>query len=135
MPQALPLPAFALLADALLVLHGLFIVWVMLGAFAVRRRPWLAGLHLPCAAWGVWIEWSGRLCPLTPLEWRLRALAGEGGGERTRGFIEHYLTAAIYPEGLTREVQFALAALVLLVNLGLYLKAMRRWRAGRARIA
>ncbi|MBL8348169.1 MAG: DUF2784 domain-containing protein [Rubrivivax sp.] len=125
----------ALLADTLLVLHGLFIVWVMLGALAVWRWPRLAWAHLPSAAWGVWIEWSGRLCPLTPLEWRLREMAGQAGAERTRGFVEHYLTAAIYPEGLTREVQFALGALVLLVNLGLYLKALRRWRARRTCIA
>jgi len=128
----------ALLADAVLVLHGLFIVWVMVGAFAVARWPWLAWAHLPAVAWGVWIEWSGRICPLTPLEWRLRALSGAGGGGAPapeRGFIEHYLTAAIYPEGLTREIQLALGALVLLVNLALYLRALRRWRAGRARIA
>jgi len=127
-------PPYALLADALLVLHSLFIVWVVLGALAVWRWPWLAWVHLPCAAWGVWIEWSGRLCPLTPLEWRLRELAGQAESGRTRGFIEHYLTAALYPEGLTREVQFALGALVLLVNLGLYLKALRRWRARPARM-
>jgi hypothetical protein len=132
---AMPQTWFAVLADALLVLHGLFIVWAVLGALAVWRWPRLVWLHLPCAAWGVWIEWSGRLCPLTPLEWRLRELAGQAAAGRTRGFIEHYLTAAIYPEGLTREVQLALGAFVLLVNLGLYLKALRRWRARCAPIA
>ncbi len=131
----MPHPPYGLLADALLVLHGLFILWVVLGALAVGRWPQLAWAHLPCAAWGVWIEWSGRICPLTPLEWRLRELAGQAEAGRARGFIEHYLTAAIYPEGLTREVQLALGTLVLLVNLGLYLKALRRWRASRARIA
>ncbi|MBI5721999.1 MAG: DUF2784 domain-containing protein [Burkholderiales bacterium] len=139
MPHALPASLSALhaaaLADALLVLHGLFIVWVVLGALAVWRWPRLAWLHLPAAAWGVWIEWSGRICPLTPLEWRLRAAAGQGGEGRASGFIEHYLTAAIYPEGLTRELQWALGALVLLVNLALYGMAVRRRRAGRARIA
>ena len=123
----------ALLADALLLLHGLFILWVVLGALAVWRWPRLLWLHLPAAAWGVWIEWSGRICPLTPLEWRLRAAAGQSG--HRGGFIEHYLTAAIYPEGLTREVQLALGAFVFLVNLLLYRAAWRRWRARRARIA
>ena len=134
----------ALLADAVLVLHALFIVWAVAGALAVWRWPGLAWLHLPAVAWAVWIEWSGGICPLTPLEWRLRELAVRDGGSsvvgRTtgqgeRGFIEHYLTAAIYPDGLTRELQFALGAFVLLVNLGLYLKVLRRWRAGRSRIA
>jgi hypothetical protein len=123
----------ALLADALLVVHALFIVWVVLGALAVWRWGWLAWLHLPAAAWGVWIEWSGGICPLTPLEWQLREAAGQAG--QRGGFVEHYLTAAIYPEGLTREVQFVLGALVLAVNLGLYAVVWRRWRTRRSRIA
>ncbi|MBL8326884.1 MAG: DUF2784 domain-containing protein [Rubrivivax sp.] len=108
----------ALLADALLVVHALFIAWVVLGALAVLRRAWLAWLHLPAAAWGVWIEWSGGICPLTPLETRLREAAGRAGYRG--GFIEHHLAALIYPEGLTRELQIALGALVLVVNLALY---------------
>lgn len=123
----------AWLADVLLVVHGLFILWVLLGALAVWRWPWLAWVHLPAAAWGVWIEWSGGLCPLTPLEWRLRELAGQAG--HRGGFIEHYLAAALYPEGLTREVQLVLGAIVLVVNLGLYGVVLWRWRARCARIA
>jgi hypothetical protein len=123
----------AWLADALLLLHGLFILWVMLGALAVWRWPLLAWLHLPAAAWGVWIEWSGGICPLTPLEWRLREAAGQAG--HRGGFIEHHLAAAIYPDGLTREVQFALGALVLFVNLALYGMVLWRRRARRSRMA
>jgi hypothetical protein len=119
------------LADAVLLLHGLFIAWVVLGGLAVWRRPWLAAVHLPAAAWGVWIEWSGGLCPLTPLEQRLRTEAGQEGYGGS--FVEHYLGALIYPDGLTRESQFALGAFVLLLNLfvyGLLLgRAMRRRRA------
>lgn len=114
-------------ADAVLVLHGLFIAWVVLGALAVWRRPRLAWLHLPCAAWGVAIEWSGGKCPLTPLEWRLRALAGETPGQG--GFIDHYLTAAIYPEGLTREWQWVLGAGVLVVNGLAYVALLLRARS------
>jgi len=133
MIAGLPADIAAIAADALLVVHALFILWVVLGALAVWRRLWLAWLHLPAAAWGVWIEWSGRICPLTPLEWRLREAAGQAG--QRGGFIEHYLTAAIYPEGLTREIQFVLGAVVLAVNLGLYAVVWRRWRARRLRIA
>lgn len=115
----------ALLADTVLVVHGLFIAWVVLGAFAVWRWPALAWLHLPAVAWGVWIEWSGGLCPLTPLEWQLREAAGQAGYRG--GFIEHYLTAAIYPEGLTRRVQWALGAFVLVLNAGLYGLFAVRW--------
>jgi hypothetical protein len=122
----------ALLADALLVLHALFIVWVMAGALAVWRWPRLVWAHLPAAAWGVWIEWSGGICPLTPLEWKLRAAAG---GDAPGGdFLQHYLGGLIYPEGLTREVQIVLGALVLGVNAAIYLAIWRR-RASRSRIA
>ena len=117
----------ALAADAVLVVHALFVAWVVLGGAAVLRWPMLAWLHLPAAAWGVWIEWSGRICPLTPLEVGLRRAAGEQG--YAGGFVERYLTAALYPEGLTRDVQLLLGALVLAVNLFFYLRLMRRRRA------
>src|SRR5687768_2258755 len=71
--------SFALLADAVLVLHGLFIAWVVLGGFAVWWRAGLAWLHLPAVVWGVWVECSGSLCPLTPLEQSLRHAAGQAG--------------------------------------------------------
>lgn len=114
----------ALLADAVLVLHGLFIVWAVLGGFAVLWRGMLAWLHLPAALWGVWIEWSGGLCPLTPLEQSLRRAAGQGGFEG--GFIEHYLGALIYPAGLTREMQLLFGAIVLVINLVLYAIVLHR---------
>jgi uncharacterized membrane protein (DUF485 family) len=118
---------FPVLADAVLLLHGLFIAWVVLGGLAVWRRPWLAAAHLPAAVWGVWIEWSGGFCPLTPLEQRLRIEAGQGGYGGS--FVEHYLGALIYPDGLTRESQFALGAVVLLLNLLVY--GLLLWRARR----
>ncbi len=108
----------------MLLLHGGFIVWVVVGGLAVARWPRLAWVHLPAVAWAVWISVSGGLCPLTPLEQALRAQAGQAGYEG--GFIEHYLTAAIYPEGLTRGAQFGLAAFVVAVNAASYLRAWRR---------
>ena len=124
------LPAF--LADAVLVLHGLFIVWVVFGAFAVIVRLRWAWLHLPAVAWAVWISWSGGYCPLTPLEQSLRHAAGQAGYEG--GFIEHYLTAAIYPQGLTPRLQMLFGAAVLVVNLALYAVALAR-AARRRRMA
>lgn len=128
MPTALPLTAEQArwAADALLVLHALFIVWVMVGGFVVLRWPKSILLHLPAVAWAVWISVSGGICPLTPWEWQLREQAGQGGFEG--GFIEHYLLAWIYPEGLTRGLQFALAAFVLGVNALAYGLCWRRWR-------
>ena len=113
-----------LLADGVLVLHGLFIAWAAFGALAVWRWPRLLVLHLPALAWGVWIEISGGICPLTPLENRLRHAAGQAGYDG--GFVEHYLLALIYPEGLTREVQIALGVAVIVINAAVYGVLVRR---------
>ena len=102
------------LADAVLVVHGLFVVWAVFGVVAVWRWPRLAVLHLPALAWAVWIEATGGVCPLTPLEVSLRRAAGQEG--YTGGFIEHYLGGAIYPDGLTRSVQWLAAGALALVN-------------------
>jgi hypothetical protein len=104
-----------------------------LGGFAALWRPWIAWIHLPAAAWGAAIEFTGVICPLTPLEQRLRA-AGSGASYET-SFIEHYLVPIIYPAGLTREVQWLIGAAVVVVNalIYLYLLARSRRPAGRAR--
>ena len=116
----------AILADAVLVFHGLFIAWAALGALAVWRWPKLILLHLAALAWAIWIETSGRICPLTPLENSLRRAAGEAG--YSGGFIEHYLGRIIYPAGLTREAQWAVAGLLLLINAVVYGLMLRRAR-------
>ena len=117
---------YRLAADAVLVLHALFVAFVVLGGLLVLRRPRLAWLHLPCAAWGAMIEFAGWICPLTPLEVRLRRLGGEAGYEG--GFVETYLLATLYPEGLSRPVQWALGGLVLVVNGAIYAWLLRRRR-------
>lgn len=122
----------AVLADAVLLLHGLFIVWVVAGSAAVCWRAVLAWLHGPAMAWGLWISFSGAICPLTPVEQSLRRAAGQAGYEG--GFIERYLTAAIYPDGLTPAHQALLGVLVLAINLVGYGLAWRR-AARRRRIA
>lgn len=115
-----------LAADAVLLLHLGFILFVLLGGLLALRWRWAPMLHLPAAAWGVYVELSGGLCPLTPLENRLRIAAGEAG--YTGGFIEHYLLALIYPAGLTPQIQYVLAAVVVGVNGLAYAWVWRRRR-------
>jgi cytochrome b subunit of formate dehydrogenase len=112
------------MADALLLLHGGFVLFVVAGGLLVLRWPWLAWLHLPAALWGAVIEFAGFVCPLTPLENAWRRAAGVTGYEG--GFIEHYVTAAIYPSGLTRTVQAVLGVLVLAANGWIYWRLLRR---------
>ena len=107
-----------LAANAVLILHLSFICLVMLGSVAVLRWPRFAIVHVPAMTWGVAVEAFGWYCPLTDMENALLRRAGEEGF--AGGFIEHYLLLAIYPEGLTREIQMALAGAVVLVNAGMY---------------
>jgi hypothetical protein len=117
------------LADLVLVAHLAFVLFVVLGGAAALRWPRLAYVHLPVALYGAAIEFVGFVCPLTPLEVWLRRRGGEGGYEG--GFVEHYVTAALYPSGLTRELQLALGAAVLVINAAVYTVWLRRRRARR----
>ena len=106
------------MADLIVALHFSFVLFVVLGGLLALRWPRLAYLHLPAALWGAWIELTGRICPLTPLENALRRRAGESG--YAGGFIEHYILPVLYPSGLTRTVQVGLGLIVILDNLGIY---------------
>lgn len=117
---------YALAADAILLLHALFVVFAALGGLLVAWRRWIALLHLPAVAWAAWIELSGGICPLTPLENHFRRLAGRSAYEG--GYIEQYLLPLVYPPGLTPSIQMALAALLLAINVAVYGWVMRRGR-------
>ena len=109
---------YRLLADVVLLGHLAFVAFVVFGGLLVLRWPKLGWVHLPAALWGVLIEYAGWICPLTPLETNLRERGGEAG--YAGGFIEHYLTAVLYPSGLTRGAQVALGSLALLINVLVY---------------
>jgi hypothetical protein len=117
---------YAAAAMLVLLAHLAFVLFVVLGAFLVLRRPRLAWLHLPAAAWGVLIELSGGACPLTALENLLRLRAGMAG--YAGGFVEHHIVGLLYPAALTRGMQCVLAGLVLAVNLAVYARLWRRRR-------
>jgi hypothetical protein len=113
------------------LLHGTFILFVVAGGLLALRLPLAAAVHVPCAVWGAYIEFSGGICPLTPLEQRLRAAAGEAG--YSGGFIEHYLLPLIYPAGLTPTVQLVLGCAVIVINIAVYGLVLRRRRAAAGR--
>jgi hypothetical protein len=120
---------YAIAADTVMVIHFLFIAFALLGSFLVLWKRWFIWLHIPALAWGVWIEASGNICPLTPLENHYRELAGQTTyGE---GFITHYLTPIIYPAGLTRGTQFVIMGILIAVNFIGYALVIRRNRGAR----
>lgn len=108
-------PLLRVAADAVLLVHAAFVAFVVLGGWAVLRWPRLAWLHLPSAAWGALVSFTGWICPLTPLELALRRAAGDAGAPA--GVVEPMVVALLYPDGLTRGVQIALGAGVVIVNL------------------
>jgi hypothetical protein len=115
---------FLLLADLVVVLHLAFIAFVVAGGLLLVRRPRAIWLHLPAAAWGAAIEFGGWICPLTPLENRLRAMAGADA--YAGDFVARHLLPLIYPEALTRDVQILLGVGVVAVNLAIYGRWLRR---------
>jgi hypothetical protein len=115
---------YRLLADALVVFHFGFVLFVLFGGCLVVRWRWVALLHLPAAFWGMYVEWSGRICPLTPLENYWRELGG--GATYEGGFVDHYIMPVLYPADLTRDFQVTLGLLILLINLLLYTAAFTR---------
>jgi len=115
-----------LLAELLTLLHFSFVVFAVLGGFLIKPFPRLIWLHLPALAWGIWIELSGGICPLTPLESDYRQLAGLDGYEQ--GFLVHYLGGLLYPGYLTLEIQRFFAGILATVNLAAYLLYLQpRW--------
>ena len=117
---------FRFLADAVVVAHFGFVLFVLLGGLLALRWPKAAWLHLPAAAWGALVEFTGWICPLTPLEKGLREQAGETAV--TGGFVEHYVIPLLYPAALTQPAQWLLGTIVVVLNAVVYAVVLRRRR-------
>lgn len=115
---------YRLLADLTVVLHLAFVLFVVGGGLLVRRRRRIAWLHLPAAAWGAWIEFAGWICPLTPLENWLREKGGEAA--YSSSFVDRYLVPTLYPESLSRELQWTLGGFVIVTNVVIYALVFRQ---------
>lgn len=122
--------AWRVLADVVVWFHLLFVAFAVMGGLLALRWRWMPWLHLPALGWAAFVEFTGRICPLTPLENRLREASGAAG--YTGGFVEHYLLPMLYPAALTRELQWTLGAGLLVFNLAVYLLLWWRRRRGRA---
>ena len=114
----------ALLAGSVVVLHLAFVIFAAAGALLALRWRWVPWIHVPAAVWATYIELSGVVCPLTPLENQLRVSAGLD--EYSGDFVAHYLFPVLYPDGLTREAQIGVGLVVLVINLMLYVAVCRQ---------
>ncbi len=109
---------YRVLADLVLLIHAAFVIFVVFGGLLALWKRSLAWLHLPALFWGAVVVGMGWICPLTPLENTFRRIAGEGNYQSS--FLEQYLLLAIYPQGLTREIQILMALLLVVGNLIVY---------------
>jgi len=114
---------YSALASTIALLHLLFIVFVLLGGLLLLKWPKLMWVHLPAAVWGVLIEFFSWYCPLT--RWENYCLREAGRAGYSGGFVAHYILPVIYPAGLTRTHEVVIGALVLAVNLAIYVKVLR----------
>jgi hypothetical protein len=109
---------YAMLADAVVVVHAAFVLFAVFGGFLVLRWRRLAWLHIPAVLWAALVEIAGWFCPLTPLENLLRHRAGKSTYQSD--FIDHYIMPALYPDALAHESQMILGLSVLFINLSIY---------------
>ena len=109
---------YPLLADLVLIVHLVFVIFVLCGGLLVLKWRWIARLHLPAAAWSAVVEFTGWICPLTPLENWLRVQGGEAGYEDD--FTTRYLLPILYPVDLTRNIQLLLGTVVIVLNVAVY---------------
>ena len=116
--------AWRVFADAVVLFHLLFVAFAVAGGLLAFRYPRVVWVHLPALAWAAFVEFTGRICPLTPLENRLRAAGGMSGYEG--GFVDHYLLPLLYPADLTRELQWTLGAGLVAFNVVVYVLLWRR---------
>jgi hypothetical protein len=115
---------YRLAADAVVLLHLGFVLFVIAGALLAFRWRWMVLLHVPAVVWAALLEFRGWLCPLTPLELSLRAAGGEAG--YSGGFVEQYLLPVLYPAELDSNLQLALGSFVIAINVALYVWLL--WR-------
>ncbi len=119
------------MAGLVVLLHFLFVLFVVCGGVLALWWPRIVWLHVPAVAWGALIEFAGWICPLTPLENRLRRAAG--GSAYEGDFVAHYILPVLYPDGLTRRHQVVLGALVLALNVFVYGAVLARRRRSAAK--
>lgn len=114
------------LADLVVLFHLAFVIFAVLGALLIFKWHWIIFLHLPAAFWAVYIEFSGGICPLTPLENSLRRNSGEPG--YSGGFVEYYIIPVLYPDELTREIQLLIGTALLVINIFIYWRIIMKAR-------
>jgi len=109
---------YEFLATFTLIIHFLFIVYVILGGLLFFIKPWTLYFHIPAFLYGVYVEFTQSICSLTYLENYFLTKANLAS--YSTSFIQNYLYAIIYPVNLTKELQIILGTSLIVINVIIY---------------
>jgi hypothetical protein len=116
---------FLWLTRLTVLLHFIFIIFVIIGGFFINRKRWIIYIHLISVTWAIYAELaSGVVCPLTTIENYFGLRAGISTYEED--FITRYLIPIIYQEKISTDIQIALVILVITVNAFAYVMYYRK---------
>ena len=109
---------YELAAGIILIIHFLFIIFVIFGALLFFVAKKIVFIHIPAIIWGSYIELTHSICPLTYLEnWFLHKANLTTYSE---GFIQYYLVPIVYPTNLTKDIQIYLGIGLIVINIVIY---------------
>ena len=109
---------YELAADLILIVHFAFIIFVVFGALLFFVSTKIIYVHVPALIWGIYIELTHSVCPLTYLEnWFLQKANLTTYSE---GFIQNYLVPIVYPKNLTEDLQTYSAIALIVANMIMY---------------
>lgn len=109
---------YEFLATLTLILHFLFIIFVVFGGLLFFIKKWMILIHLPALIYGIYVEFTQSICPLTYLENFLLQKAKLT--TYSTSFIQNYLIPIIYPINLTKDIQINLAISLIIINAVIY---------------
>ena len=109
---------YEVIADLILIVHFSFIIFVVFGALLFFVSTKIIYAHVPALIWGIYIELTHSVCPLTYLEnWFLQKANLTTYSE---GFIQNYLVPIVYPKNLTDNLQIYFAIVLIVANMIMY---------------
>jgi hypothetical protein len=109
---------YEFLATLTLIIHFLFIIFVIFGGLLFFIKAWTLYFHIPAFIYGAYVEFTQSICPLTYLENYFLTKANLAS--YSTSFIQNYLYAIIYPINLTKQIQISLGIILIIINLIIY---------------
>ena len=123
---------YELFANLTLIAHLMFILFVIFGGLLYLIFSKIIYIHLPALLWGIYVELTNSICPLTYLEnWFLNK-----GNLTTysNNFISNYIFPIIYPDSLTAEIQIYLGVSLIIINILIYSLMFKNLRKNMGRL-